>query len=475
MHEGSTTIRSLWFKLSVVFSLLTMLSVVVILHIPGIIFERDDFDKLVVPENVERQVRTMQLPLAEAVKKRSQKWLAVADTELQAKLVEMTSVEDNFYIGLCSYRKLYYRVLDLNDGVFASSPEQFPLLIAEIFANRSGADWETAGWAREGCIWVGLPLVDEAGERQGRVEIVFEAEYAITPMLEYFAKSYLSDWYYVLFFFSITGLACGIVANRFVTGRLNAMHTATSAWCKGDLSPRIPVDEKSHDILAVHSRSLNIMADELQSLLDLRYSTAVREERTRVARELHDTVKQNLFALRLQLTAIKQNNRDEEIAAPIEEARQIIHEAQHDITGILAQLNSSIPDDIGFYERLSALSENMRKRHQLETAWARKEAVSLSSGEKQTLIRIAQEAMANAAHHGRATKMVMDFYRQGNFMNWTLTDNGCGLEKNASRRHGSGLGLGFMRDRARDLPDGEFSIDDARAGGTVVAIKWRAI
>lgn len=472
-------VHSLWFKLSVVFFLLTMFCVTVVGRVPGIITMQHTFDRFVQPENVSRNIRAVQPLFAEAVKHHSSnKWLNLADSELREKLLVFKSPDGGYYIGFASTSELYYRIINRNGTTVASSPGQWTAQATEIFEEQKTASGtipsDSAYWARKGHIWISQQLLDIDGQSQGRMEVLFVAKYDVWSAVKRTIRTYHDIWYYMFIFFAVIGVACGFAANYFVTGRLKTMHAVTSIWCQGNLTPRISINEKSHDILAQHSRMLNIMADEMQSLLELRYRAAVSEERHRVARELHDTVKQNLFALRLQLATINQKNQNNEIALRIDEACKIIDESQHDIANILAQLNSSLSESRGFYERLAALSENMLKRYQMKTAWKRKEVVAMSSGEEQTLIRIAQETMNNAARHGHATEMVMDVFRQGGFIYWTLSDNGQGFDKSQAAES-SGLGLIFLRERAGDLPEGEFSITSHKGGGTVVKIKWRAI
>lgn len=472
-------IRSLWFKLSAAFTFITMFSITVLALIPSIILNYLEFVEIVTPETIARVVGEEQILFAEAVRDpRSGKWLAMAEREMESKILNMTTDDGEFYMGFACLPEMYYRVVDKGGAVFFSYPETFPPHAAAVFAQEAPPRGTGGDAARlldaEGHIWIVQTLVDNDGGVRGRLELLLIADYDFWELVDRFLYAYIARWYAILGFFSLVGLMCGVVANWFVTGRLKGMNTIAAIWSGGNFGPRIPVDNGSRDVLAEHSRTLNGMADELESLVELRQRAAVTEERDRMARELHDTVKQNLFALKLQLAAIKRKNTTEATVAHIDEAQQITHEAQQDIMGILAQLDPVAPGDKGFHSRLIALAADLRRRYNIEVVWERREDVAASPEEEQTLIRIAQEAMSNSARHGRATRIVVDAFREGGVNHWVLADNGTGLPEGHADTRTSGLGLIFMRERVKELPGGTLSLGNAPRGGTKVEVKWRA-
>ncbi len=89
--------------------------------------------------------------------------------------------------------------------------------------------------------------------------------------------------------------------------------------------------------------------------------------------------------------------------------------------------------------------------------------------QEHALIRLAQEAMNNAVRHGKATKIVMNLSRKENTVSWSIANNGDSLSADANT---SGFGLVSMRERVADLPEGKFSIANAKQGGVVVTIQW---
>ncbi len=119
--------------------------------------------------------------------------------------------------------------------------------------------------------------------------------------------------YYMILFVAVSMLALvailpigavfGWLASRGLRQRLGRLSLSANAWSKGDFSPA-PRD-KSADEIGELTRDLVNMAGQLQTLLHTRDELTRVEERNRLARDLHDTVKQQTYAARMQLSAAK--------------------------------------------------------------------------------------------------------------------------------------------------------------------------
>lgn len=82
-----------------------------------------------------------------------------------------------------------------------------------------------------------------------------------------------------------------------------------------------------------------------------------------------------------------------------------------------------------------------------------------------TALRIAQEALTNAAKHAQnATKATVHLKREGSWLTLTISDDGMGFEVGAA---GTGIGLVSMRERAEDI-GGTFSVVSSPGGGVIV-------
>ncbi len=99
-------------------------------------------------------------------------------------------------------------------------------------------------------------------------------------------------------FAGVIGLVFGSLASRGLLRRFDRLSAATQMWSRGDFTAY--VDDPSGDEFGQLARRLNGMAGQLQSLLDTRLELATVEERKRLARDLHDSAKQQAFAAAAQ-------------------------------------------------------------------------------------------------------------------------------------------------------------------------------
>jgi NarL family two-component system sensor histidine kinase LiaS len=148
------------------------------------------------------------------------------------------------------------------------------------------------------------------------------------------------------------GSIFGWIASRGLRKRLGNLSTAVRAWSKGDFStaPR----DSSADEIGELTRNLNNMAEQIQTLLHARDELARVEERNRLARDLHDTVKQQTYAARMQLSAAKNLlESDPKMAAEhLESALQLNRETQQELNLIIDELRPAALEGKGLAQAL---------------------------------------------------------------------------------------------------------------------------
>src|SRR5581483_6351470 len=137
---------------------------------------------------------------------------------------------------------------------------------------------------------------------------------------------------------AIAGLVFGYLTARGLTQRLKKLAAASDRWSRGDFSA-IAVDT-SEDELGQVARQLNRMAEQLRNLLQARQKLATLEERNRLARDLHDSVKQQIFAISMQIAAVKVLLKKDIGAAEarLNEAEKLVRQAQHELTSLIREL-----------------------------------------------------------------------------------------------------------------------------------------
>lgn len=461
--------KSLSFKLTFFFTIIS-LGVVVFCSVSlTVILAGVYFNDTITPSSVKRIVESENIYIAKALQQNDASFWVKRTSDILAEKLETMPLEDAFpyTIKELSNPKVYIRVTNNEDVVVYTNPGSLPENIQHAFTHKPEP---------EGHIWVVTPMVNDKGEYIGTVTVLFVAIFDSCKVASHLLNEYLDSWYYNLLACAIIALSCSLVANRFVAGPLKRIDAVTEEWCRGNFAIRIKIKKKGGDILAEHSRKLNSMADELETLLCLKEQSAMAAERNRVARELHDTVKQNLFALKLQLATGKGKATLAEALFHIEEAEKIAGESQHEIMEILTHLSPEAQAKGNFYGRMAVLADDIRRRFNATLVWQQQDPVDVSPEQEHTLVRLAQEAINNAVRHGSASTITMSLVRENNVVRWTITDNGCGLPQKSevfADGDASGSGLVFMRERTAGLPEGSFSIENAVGYGVVIRIQWR--
>lgn len=261
------------------------------------------------------------------------------------------------------------------------------------------------------------------------------------------------------------GSVFGWLASRGLRKRLGTLSTAARAWSKGDFSaaPR----DGSADEIGELTRNLTNMADQLQTLLHARDELARVEERNRLARDLHDTVKQQAFALNLQLATLRRQLGEHPESGRVEQAQALSQQIQRELVQLLDELRAG-DAELPFVERLRARAQ----------AWSQTSgiALELQLGDvfvsppdvADNLLRIVDEALANVLRHSGATQVMVSLHCDAADARLVVADNGRGAD--APLR--PGMGLANMRERAQALPQGRFAFDSAAAHGTNIRIAF---
>jgi signal transduction histidine kinase len=277
------------------------------------------------------------------------------------------------------------------------------------------------------------------------------------------------EWPIVLGYLLVFGIASSIFLATWVTRRLNRVARAATAWSRGDFSDRI--DDRSRDELGRLSWLLDGMALELKALMRSRAQLATVAERQRLARDLHDTVKQQAFALNLQLAALRrQLVADPAIAERIGQAERLSQQMQQELAQILDELRAS-DTALPFTERLRARALEWAQVSGVALGLELSDVPGIAAADQETLLRITDEALANVLRHSGATSVGLAISRQGDTLALDITDNGRGASDQAQ----PGMGLANMRERAESLPQGRFILDSRIGQGTRISIRFAIV
>jgi len=269
----------------------------------------------------------------------------------------------------------------------------------------------------------------------------------------------------VFAFLIVFGLASSIFLAGWVTRRLNHVARAATAWSRGDFSDRIA--DRSRDEIGGLSSLLDRMALDLRGLMRSRAQLATLAERQRLARDLHDTVKQKAFALNLQLATARRLLGDTPGAERLEQAQRLTQQIQQELAQILDELRGS-DAELPFSERLRGRAIEWSHTSGIAPGFDLDDLPPLPPPLEESLLRIVDEALANVLRHAGATKLDIALRRQADRVRLTIADNGRGIAVD----HVSGMGLSNMRGRAETLPGGRFELDAPAGRGTRIAVSF---
>jgi len=213
-----------------------------------------------------------------------------------------------------------------------------------------------------------------------------------------------------------------------------------------------------------------------EALRASRHAVAVQEaERRRIARDLHDGVKQSLSAARFRLRAMEERGAD---PGGLAQAGALLDGALQDLGRACRNLGSSLVEDLGLGPAVRRLCRDFEERVRMPVEFRHARFPrSLPADVGTGLYRIAQEGLANVERHSRATKVWLRLWRSGAHLGLSLRDDGVGfdpaLPRPGGRGHG-GYGLGNLRERV-DALRGKFGLFSRPGAGTrlEVRIPWR--
>ena len=208
---------------------------------------------------------------------------------------------------------------------------------------------------------------------------------------------------------------------------------------------------------------------ELQATQQKLQELAVLEERNRLARDLHDSVKQQVFAISMQLSAARTSLSETDKAYPsVIQAEKLAQQAGAELTTLIHELRPPPLKSKSIKAALEGYVVEWSKQNHVETRLT-VDDLSLSTDVEQALFRVIQEALANIARHSRATVTTIELINVGSDILLCVTDNGEGLDP---KRVQTGIGLNSMRERLTQI-GASFQIQSEKDGGTQITARLR--
>jgi PAS domain S-box-containing protein len=197
-------------------------------------------------------------------------------------------------------------------------------------------------------------------------------------------------------------------------------------------------------------------------------ASAIREqEKSRVARELHDELAQSLTAIKMDTIWLKENSADSpQVSAKVAEMLRMIDGAVASTRRIASDLRPLVLDDLGLMPAIEWLVQNFQQRSGIACRLDADDDLELGEPYATAVFRIVQESLVNVAKHARASRVDVVVRPAEGGLRLNVQDDGTGFDTKSARKPGS-LGLAGLRERAQ-LLKGTVVVHSAPGQGTTI-------
>ncbi|MCC2684378.1 MAG: signal transduction histidine kinase [Paenibacillaceae bacterium] len=311
----------------------------------------------------------------------------------------------------------------------------------------------------------------------------------------------------------LIGVAIGYYASRRFVRQVDALQIGLIQMSRGNLSQRLPVSGR--DPFDPVFRDFNQMAESMEQRIQwlqklgeenvmlqaASNEAAVIEERRRLARDLHDTVSQQLFAMHMTASALPQMiERDPQQAAKlIEQLIGVSQHAQRQMRGLISQLRPIELEGRSLQQALDRWFPDYCRQNQLQGTLdldigvnvkgagangsgsgggnggnggsgklASSSAEAMPEAIEHQMFLLIQEGMANVVKHSEATRVTLSLRDTGRQYSLKIEDNGAGFDTSAVKA--GSYGLATMKERAEKL-GGSFEIASRPGMGASLKVR----
>lgn len=247
----------------------------------------------------------------------------------------------------------------------------------------------------------------------------------------------------------------------------------------GSIFPFVSAElDAQNDELIVALTNLISTALSLRKQRQQEHQLILFEERSTIARELHDSLAQSLSYLKIQVSVLERhlkNAGSEPVQAPvyqnIEQIKIGLGSAYQQLRDLLVTFRLTIDND-NFDEALrDAASEFASKGNFNMTVHNRIMTLNLSATEQIDLIQIAREALSNISRHAKAKNVEIQLaYEDGDkYIVMSIIDDGVGMSGSVDQTQHHGLII--MKERAHNI-GGELIVTDNQPQGTIITVRF---
>lgn len=195
----------------------------------------------------------------------------------------------------------------------------------------------------------------------------------------------------------------------------------------------------------------------------------LEQERHRLARELHDSVSQQLFAAMMLLSTLNQqmDNADEVTRKQMNMIEKIINDAQSEMRALLLHLRPVNLEGKSIKQGIEQLLKELSTKIQIQLSWSIAD-VFMSKGIEDHLFRIVQELLSNTLRHAKASELEVYMDKVDNTLTLRVIDDGVGFDSNI--KTAGSYGLQNINERVAGM-GGTCKIISFAGEGTSIEIK----
>ncbi|MDQ0255413.1 NarL family two-component system sensor histidine kinase LiaS [Evansella vedderi] len=207
--------------------------------------------------------------------------------------------------------------------------------------------------------------------------------------------------------------------------------------------------------------SMRRLLNENANLITEAERAASLEERRKLARDLHDAVSQQLFAVSMSLGAMPKllDSKPEKAKDVFKQTEKMVHQAQQELRALIMHLRPVTLEGKGFIQAIETLFEELKRKHpHLQIKCVIEELPRLDPGTEEQLFRVIQEGLSNALRHGNPEKINFHASHKGERVLLILEDDGIGFDmEKLNEKQNVSYGLRSMKERIVEL-GGHFTI-----------------
>lgn len=280
----------------------------------------------------------------------------------------------------------------------------------------------------------------------------------------------------------IVALIISYIGGNLLKKRLFVLGEAAMKLGRGMLSYRVPelgvdeVGELGWQLNRLASQweeqvaSLQRLSNSNAALAEQLKHAAVTEERQRLARELHDAVSQQLFAIAMTTAAMKRlvEKNPQRASQQIELVEEMAAAAQAEMRALLLHLRPATLQNKTLKEAILELLDELTRKNTMELTWEIEDVEGLPSGIEDHLFRILQESLSNTLRHAKANLISVKLFTLQEQVRMRVSDDGVGFDPDGDKL--TSYGLRSMQERVAEV-GGSMEIYSAIGKGTQIEVR----